>query len=153
MLKSLRLTTAIAAFVTIVIAFPTAAAPEKVQPVSQKGIYMGAFGVGKTYARDIYLIPTTIQFRGNLRRFQTHNIYRQLQQVRSGYISGGAFYNQSINYEVVNCQDGTIDVQKSISFNEQGKQVNEMLLTPGPRIPEPGSASEKTLDFVCDYKK
>ncbi len=43
-------------------------------------------------------------------------------------------------------------IQKSIKFDAQDKKVSEPLYRPDMRIPEPGSAKERMLDFVCDYQ-
>lgn len=149
MLKTLRFGAAIVLTLTTQIALPVAAAPQKTQANTGEEIYVGVFGEGKDYARNVYLIPNSIRKRGDLRRFQKHDIYRQ-QQTSAKW---GYKYVQTVGYWVANCQDGSIGVQKAEHFDAQGNPVGELTLELELKVPDPGSTKEKALDFVCDYEQ
>lgn len=147
MLKSLRLTTALCALVAIQSALPVIATPQQQQPNTLKEVYIGRFSYDP-YTRDVYVLPSTIKVRGNLRRFQKHYIYHQEQE--SGVQKYK--YQQSFVSWAANCREGSIGVQKSDHFDAQGKKVGSLLMDLELKVPEPESISEKALDFVCDYR-
>lgn len=116
---------------------------------STQEVYIGVFAPDKTYAQDVYVILPTIRVRGDLRRFQEHQIYRQQQNSAFGYS-----YKEVISYRVVNCREGTSGMLRTIEFNSKGNQVNDSTSSNFQlTIPEPDSINEKSLDFVCEYKK
>lgn len=139
-MKFLRLGAALAITLATQFVLPVSAAPQEV--------YLGVFGEGEDYARDVYLLPNTIRSRGDLRRFQNRDVYHQQQDSAHGYK-----YRQSIGYWVTNCREGTIDVQKADYLDNQGRKAGDLSWNLELKVPTPGSINEKTLDLVCDYRK
>lgn len=120
---------------------PAIAFPAK----GEKQLYIGNFD-----GRKVYLLPQSIKPRGNLKRFQTRDVYRTEQtDPLNGYK-----YTQSVNYWTANCQEGSIGFHKSIDFDKQGNQVGEFV-TPQLKfkIPAPNEMREQMIDSACDYKK
>ena len=148
MLKTIGLYITLAIALTSSSVLSVSAAPKKTQPLRQE-VYLGVFGEGENYARDVYILPKTIQNRGNLRRFQKRDVYFQEQ---TGAVDKHK-YRHSISFWAANCQEGSIGVQKSERFNALGNKVSELLIELDLKVPQLGSINEKALDFVCDYKK
>lgn len=144
MLKILAV--ALPAVLFVQIATPTVAAPQKRNPAAPKEVFLGTFAPGESYATDVYVVPSTIRNRGELRRYQIHDVYKQEQD------AGGYKFQQSIVFWVANCREGTSGAQRAENFNSQGNRVGELLMELKMKVPLPGSLNEKVLDFVCDYK-
>lgn len=112
---------------------------------SQEQQYIGNFK-----GRKVYLLPQSIKPRGNLKRFQTRDIYTSEQtDLLDGYK-----YVQSINYWIANCTEGSIGFQKSINFDRQGNQIGEFVTAQLKfKIPAPNEMREQIIDSACDYRK
>lgn len=130
---------------TAQITLPVAADPQKTRVDAREEIYIGVFGEGQSYARDIYLLPNTIRSRGDLKRFQTHDVYGQEQESGLGYS-----YIQVIRYQVANCREGLTGVQKAIFIDKEGTKVSKSVSALQFQIPDPDTINERLLDFVCD---
>lgn len=122
--------------------FPAAAAPQK---QGRGEVFVGTFAPGETYAKDVYIIPATIYDRGDTRRFVTHEVYRQDQNIFYRY-------RQEVNHSLANCKDGTTTVLKGEDFNDREEKMGEQTMDAKFKVPDPGSVNEKILDFVCNYK-
>ncbi len=146
MLKTLRSLALLTAVLASQFALRATAAPQK---LLNGEVYMGSFDESEPSAYDIYLVPSSIQPRGDMKRFQEHYVYRQEQDDELG---GGYKYQQSIAYWVANCREGTSDLQKLDKLDAPGNKVGEFYTHFRLRVPEPGSAKEKALDYVCSYK-
>lgn len=109
---------------------------------------MGVFAFSESSVHDIYVIPGSIKQRGDMRRYQMHDVYRQDQTDAFEKFK----YRQTISYWTANCREGKSDVQKSEYFDSQGAKLSESIWRLDLKTPDPGSLNEKTLDFVCDYK-
>lgn len=149
MLKSLHLSAVLFIQLIGAIALPCNAAPEQTQSSGNAEIYLGVAYPGEAYAARTYILPSTIKVRGDSRRFQTHDVFFHDQ----GEASEGSGYRQMFSYQVANCRDGKIGLQRADYFNTLGKWVDRL----APErlkmaTPLPGDINEKVLDFVCDYK-
>lgn len=112
-----------------------------------KEIFVGTFGAGQSYAQDVYLIPNSIRVRGDLRRYQTRQVFQQEQDTGLGFKQ-----KQAIVYSAVNCREGSKGIQRAISFNAEGRQVDDSIYTLELKVPPPGSTNEREVDMVCDYQ-
>lgn len=149
MLKISTVSYALTALLATLTAFSANAAPQQGKDSPTEQAYIGVFAPGKTYAQDVYVITSTIKIRGDLRRFQEYQVFHQEQDAGLGYK-----YIQVISYRIVNCREGSSGMQRTVSYDAQGRQVDDSLSSsPELTIPEPEGINEKTLDFVCDYKK
>lgn len=152
MLKLLRLSAVLATVLTTPVSATLLTLRATANPQwgqTSNPIYLGTLAPGDSSAQDVYIMPATIQIRGELRRYQAYSVFRQEQDSGQGYK-----YIQTVTYEVANCREGSRGIHKSIPFDTQGRQINVSIKSRLElEAPEPGSVNEKVINFVCSYKQ